>query len=75
MKPVAVVLIEAPIATTVPMNPRTRLNRPVPVVQVDDHQNRQDSNRGGTDSAEQLSSQEELGNARFTNRDALKDDG
>jgi hypothetical protein len=32
MKPVAVVPIEAPIATTVPMNPRTRLNRPVPVV-------------------------------------------
>jgi len=32
IKPVAAVLIEAAIAIRVPMNPRTKLKRPVPVV-------------------------------------------
>jgi hypothetical protein len=32
--PVAVVLIEAAMAISVPMNPRTKLNRPVPVVML-----------------------------------------
>jgi hypothetical protein len=55
--------------------PAHQIESASPGGQVDDHQNRQDGDRGGANSTEQLSSQEELGNARFTNREAPKDDG
>jgi hypothetical protein len=59
MNPVAVVMIEAATAISVPMNPRTRFEAAGAGGQVRDDQDGGDSDRGGADAAKQLSGEKD----------------